>query len=1456
MLHWLKKMESPDKRDSDWREELETALKEEEIETEPSETQERSKIKRKDVKAPWSYQSFVESEPRNFQRGKKRQGEAVVFSFSDDEDQAAETEHTSIPPEAKKLTKDTLPGRSYIEMTPTFCEVELGEARDKKLGLLDSCAQLSLIGLDTIKELQASNPGSILLHKKTLRIKGIGSSEAHHFCKLPVVIRGGKKAVRAEAEFWVVDSLNESFVLGMDFITKYGIDLHISKKLAKLAHEGEEMEFPLYFGREWREEMIRSEYTVRAKTTITVPPRTEGTVEVVVTGQDRSLPAQDLFLEPVVMSNLAMNVFATTGKGIISSKTAMVWFANMGDQPVTINRGMKIGTAVQMEGDVEVMVTEARHETGDRLETKQRSGEVEAQTGGIPKAYAARQMSEPDIWDDQSEGVAVLPDPNDRPTPEKSPRFGGFDISTEYGEDGRPPQTILDTLRELEEAFTDGVLGRVSDGTELRLETEDEKLTPQPLRHQGPRKRKVIDETIDQLLEWGIIEKSESKVSYPVVIVAQNGKNRFCVDYRSLNQWTTPMFYPMQRSDDVFDALLGKTFFSTLDALRGYHQLPVHEQDKWKTAFLTHHGLFHYNYMPFGLKNAPAVFQRFMDKILGSLRWTAALCYIDDVIIFSSSLEEHVTHIRQLLSAAIRAGLKFSKEKSHFAYSSLKMLGRRVSTEGLSILQHKLAAVHELKAPNTVKDVWHLMGLFGYYRNFIHKFSIIAAPITALTKGVKTTRKADGTIDCIAGANKVVWTKECEEAFQTLKKKLTSPPVLAYPDFKRPFILYVDASHDGMACALHQRVATAGTMDQEKECPQEGRERAATALPLLEDVGPDKRTRIIDAQKADRRWRTRFGEAEDAVTNERESDYEVVDGLLKWQNKLCLPESLMKEALSDCHDKLGHFGFENSYDKLNLLWYRPGMAKALEEYIASCRTCKGAKRSKLRPPGEMMAQRHIEPKAFAFIALDVILSMPKSRDSLHDACLVICDLFTKTVRLRPTTNKASAKDIADLVMEAVVYKGFLPTTLVSDRDPKYISAVWRAIMAQLKIELSIASPYHQQADPAERTIQTVETILRCYPDGEWKEKLNFIELAINEAKHSSTGFAPHDLLYTSRKAPSETLLKDHEETSPQLIAEEAPETIAKSKARLEEAMLNIRRAQQAQKRYYDRRHSTPQKIEVGDDVFLLLDLHPVRRLPRSKIAWPKWGPFKVTRVVSETSIEVDFPESSGVHRVVSIQHVEKLPIDRFERDQPGPVATIDGEEAYEIEHIAGRRVFGRRKDIQYLVKWKRYDDRQSQWCFYDDLALDVDAATLTKLISDWETSTAIVQTVQTDVASFAEATTTKKSEKPVLYLSRTLRSYEKNYTILELELAAVVWAILKCQRYLDGIAFTVITDHQPILKVANSCAKTLTSPRVERWRMLLQPYAGQITCRGAHGSGTPAAACLGNPPRRVSVGYR
>jgi hypothetical protein len=724
--------------------------------------------------------------------------------------------------------------------------------------------------------------------------------------------------------------------------------------------------------------------------------------------------------------------------------------------------------------------------------TPKKHGDAKAQ-----KAVASISAESAVHWSTKvREHFADIPDPNDRPppdTPTPLTEDWPFDISADFGEGG-PPECLVQTIQRNIDAFTlDGKPGRIRDGTVLRLNTEDEKLTPEKFRQTSPRKKIITDDTIDQLLEWDVIGQSNSRLSYQVVVVKQAGKDHFCVDYRDLNGYTAPLVYPMQRSDEMSEALGGKRIFSSLDAARGYHQIPIEDNDRWKTAFLTHRGLFEYKMMQFGLKTAPALFQQFMYKMLGGLRWTAALCYIDDVIIFSNNVEEHADHLDKVLQAAISTGLKFTPAKCHFGYASLKLLGRRVSSEGLEVLQDKLAAVRELQTPKTIKQLWHVLGFFGYYHSFIHRYSILAAPLIALTKGF-STKDDPGS----AAQTQIEWTESCQTAFETLKQKLTNPPILACPGFLKPFVLYVDASHDGMACALHQEAA---------RIPE------TTSYP----------TQIADSDTKLSTERIQQGQQEDPAwarilqnITKFEPHFAIKDGILYHGDLICLPKSkdIQQDAFHDIHDANGHLGFAKSFDKLSKQWYRTGMTAALKQYIKGCPTCAGAKRSKQKAQGEMTTQQHTPNSPFDAIAMDVFL-LPRCQG--HDACLAITDVFTKAIVLRPTTSQANAEDIAELLFTSIICKGFLPSTIISDSDPTYTSKMWASIMRKLGTKINLSSPYHQQADPAERSIQTAQTVLRCYNDTDWVSRLPFVELAMNDSKHESTGFSPHDLLYTAHR---------------------------------------------------------------------------------------------------------------------------------------------------------------------------------------------------------------------------------------------------------------------------------------------------------------------------------------------------
>jgi hypothetical protein len=1409
-----------DSKQDDWRTELQKAMESTQSRTanpEPAATPVYQASAFDSGSTHLRYEDFTAQAQWNFRRDRRpvfRNHGPLAYSA------AAEPPYVIQP---NPIDPSKLDGLAYTRASPTFIRARINDLnRRPTVGLLDNCAAISLIDRSLLMTMEPPPER----YDGEVNIKGIGSSTSREFCVMPVFIDvtekdddgiKRKRKVRILVEFHVMDNLNESFVLGMDIIAPYQIDIITSKAEARIQTAGGAA-FPLSFGPGVTKNTLQQSYHVVAAETITIPGQTETTVPALIAGHPQSTN-YDLFLDPVPIWDDGLDILGMVGKGLYSSNASKVWFANLGSHPITIRKGTKIASASHVSSMDTISVLPIKHTAGGQGKAEIFSCVPKTVTN--PGTLAKMRPGKDPHWStfvQQYAFPAVLMKPTDRPPPENADNPDGeiFDVSNDFGDDSR--SFMLKMLHDNVAAFTlDGRPGRVHD-IELELDTDDDHLFPEKLRQTSPRKQVIIDDTLDQLLSWDVISPSDSRVSYPVVIVHQNGKDRFCVDYRGLNKHTRPMIYPMQRSDEMFEALAGKRVFSSLDAARGYHQIPIHPDHRWKTAFVTHRGLFQYNTMPFGLKTAPGIFQRFMDSILGRLRWTAALCYIDDVIIFSNTIDEHAEHVSYVLAAAAKAGLKFSPSKCHFAYASLKLLGRRVSTEGLEVLQDKLAAVRELRAPRTLKDLWHVLGLLGYYRNFIHRYSIIAAPLIKLMRGIKPDKNQDGSYSHRMGLTSIAWDDECQAAFDTLKTKLTNPPVLAYPDFMAPFILYVDASHAGMACALHQTSS-----------PRESTQNETQAAPMA----AEEKTSIAALQKADPTWRK-------IIDNVHMFDqFSIHDEVLHYKDAICLPNNkrFIASVLNDCHDASGHLGISKSYDVMRRQWYRPGMFNILRGYVKSCAICKGTKLSRQRPPGEMHPQRNVSPLAFDNIAMD-IFPLPATQG--FDACLTIVDTFTKTVVLRPTSTTATTADVADILFTSILCRGFLPSTVISDKDPKYTSDLWNLVMKKLNTKISLTSPYHQQADPAERTIQTVETVLRCYKDINWVSRLPYVEMVLNDTKNESTGDTPNELLYVARRGPVIDSMLEHYDDK------DFPEVLAQAKQKVREAFDNIKTAQGRQKSKYDARHRPPDDIRVGDLAYLLLDKHPVRGIKMTKLTWPKWGPFRVL-AVSDTTVDLEFPPTSRKAPTVSRQHIERLPPDDFNRALP-EAELIGGEEAYEVEAIIGERLHGKAKERQFRVKWQHWPINDASWEPESRLREDIDQGTLEKMIAEYResnkdsntkaktrlrregTTANAIRTVE-DAAkkTKVEDAAKKTKERPILYLSRTLRSYERNYTILELELGAVVWSVLKLQRYLDGVPFTVVTNHQPILQVVSSNSRTITSPRVERWRMLLQPYMGQMT---------------------------
>ncbi|KAK7922269.1 hypothetical protein WMY93_009171 [Mugilogobius chulae] len=299
-----------------------------------------------------------------------------------------------------------------------------------------------------------------------------------------------------------------------------------------------------------------------------------------------------------------------------------------------------------------------------------------------------------------------------------------------------------------------------------------------------------LRQEIESMLELGVIEPSTSEWCSPVVIVfKKDGSLRICIDFRKLNSISEFDAYPMPRIDDLLDRIGSAAYITTLDLCKGYWQVPLEKSSRPYTAFRTPAGLFQFTVMPFGLHGAPATFQRLMDKVLqGCEDFSAA--YLDDVVIFSRTWEEHVQHLRSVLEKIQVAGLTLNVAKCEWARRETRYLGYQLGRGEVRPQMDKVEAIQKCPCPRTKKEVRSFLGLAGWYRRFVPQFATIAAPLTALTTKDKK--------------NPVTWTDECEAAFNTLKTLLCSSPVLRSPDFSRRFLVQVDASEVGLGAVLTQ----------------------------------------------------------------------------------------------------------------------------------------------------------------------------------------------------------------------------------------------------------------------------------------------------------------------------------------------------------------------------------------------------------------------------------------------------------------------------------------------------------------------------------------------------------------------------------------------------------------------------------------------------------------------------
>lgn len=355
------------------------------------------------------------------------------------------------------------------------------------------------------------------------------------------------------------------------------------------------------------------------------------------------------------------------------------------------------------------------------------------------------------------------------------------------GEKAEGDRRIVTVLNDYKDTFT--VRPGCTSLIQHSIDTGDSRPVRCKMRPVNAEKRAIIDECIKDLLDQDLIEPSTSSwASAPVLVAKKTGGYRLAVDYRPLNARTDVPVHPMPRTDWIL-AQLGKArWFTSLDLSQGFFQIPVATRDIPKTAFLCHQGTFQFKRMPFGVAGGPATFQALMDKVLDGVKHRYCMAFLDDVLVFSESFEDHVVHLRDVLHRIAEAGLTINPSKVQLCKQSLKFLGHVISPGKCQPDPEKVRAVEEYPTPTSVKQLQAFLGLVGYYRTFIPRFSDIAKPLTTLLKKNAPWR----------------WDQPQRGAFKSLKSWLTEEAVVALPDLNRPFIIETDASGIGIAAVLLQ----------------------------------------------------------------------------------------------------------------------------------------------------------------------------------------------------------------------------------------------------------------------------------------------------------------------------------------------------------------------------------------------------------------------------------------------------------------------------------------------------------------------------------------------------------------------------------------------------------------------------------------------------------------------------
>ena len=768
-----------------------------------------------------------------------------------------------------------------------------------------------------------------------------------------------------------------------------------------------------------------------------------------------------------------------------------------------------------------------------------------------------------------------------------------------------------------------------------------------------------------------------------------------CIDYRKLNLITIKDSYALPFIEELLSSVKGAVIFSALDLFSGYHQIPMNSKDIEKTAFTTKFGNYNFLVMPFGLTNAPATFQREMNRILLPLIGKCLFVYIDDIVVYSKSLEEHLEHLQQVFEIFSKYNLSLNLQKCKFFQTSVEVLGHVLTPNGLKTVPSKVQSIALWNALRNVNELRSFLGLASYYRKFIQNFSIRAEPLFKLLKKNQ----------------EYIWTPDRNEAFEDIRQCLLSDPILSYPDFDKEFIVRTDASSQGIGavllqveedklehpiCCVSRTLSTAeknySVTDLEglaiyyaiqkfrhylisskqpttfitdhkpliglykNTIPVKGRimrwieefnkykielkyEKGkknvfADALSRLPSKDSNGIINCINAILAD--FNPKDLDLPEGIAKYFTKNYQVVDGTLYYKKdnlylKVIHKDEDKKDIINRAHE-VAHEGAEKTVQRILNSYYWPGIWNDVRFWIKSCRKCQLC-----RPkPFPKHTEDNLTPieQPFTRVGLDIIGPLPITKNG-NSYIITLVDYFTKWVEAKPIPNMKS-EEVIKFLIEVITRHG-PPEIIVTDNGSSFMSDITKMMIDLYGSWVHFVSPHHPESNGMiENRNKEIGKILRLLVENEseWDEYLPSALWALRTTKNSKTKFSSFELLYGRKSTwPLEVIFPDiYKDPN-----ESEEEYIFRRFLRHQNWVKQATEYSNYANQYWEHRiglsKALKKNYKIGDYVM-------IRLIGRSKLNPYFYGPYKVINKQKFNTLVLEDPQTGKLlDRNVHIKNV-------------------------------------------------------------------------------------------------------------------------------------------------------------------------------------------------------------------------